>query len=207
MLGYKVLNADGAAFHGGSGQWHLPRGSKPGKWMPKIDDIEPCERGYHFCRNESDLLTWLGPTIWVVEASGKIIDCDDKAVAERARLIKPVTAWNDRTARLFACACAKRALKYADPKHVETLRNTIKVAEAFANGKATDGERDAARGAAWDAAWAAVWDAASDAARGAAWAAARAAARDAAGAAAGVAASDAERKWQVRKLKQLLEGA
>jgi len=46
---YKVLAVDGVSpQHGGSGKWFLPKGKRAGKWMPKIDNIKPCQRGYHF---------------------------------------------------------------------------------------------------------------------------------------------------------------
>jgi hypothetical protein len=122
----------------------------------------------------------------------------------------------DRLARLFACDCAEAVLHIYDKDYPDDNRprEAVRVARAFAEGKATGDElaaamdaaraaaRDAARDAAWDAAWAAAWaaardaawDAARDAARDAAWAAAWAAARAAAWAAARDAARDAQRE-------------
>ena len=75
---------------------------------------------------------------------------------------------HDRTIRLFAVWCARQVQHLMeDPRSLKALD----VAEAFANGLATEGELEAASYVAWDAAWAAAWDA-SDAA----WAAASAAA-------------------------------
>ena len=113
---------------------------------------------------------------------------------------------SDKTLRLFAVWCAREALKLGkepDPRSV----NACDVAEAFANGDATqadlDAARAAARAAAWDAAraaaraaaWAAAGAAAWDAARAAAWAAAGAAAWDAVWAAARDAQSDIIRRY------------
>ena len=100
---------------------------------------------------------------------------------------------HDKEIRLFAVWCARQVQHLmTDPKSIEALD----VAEAFANGTASQDELKAAWDAAWDAAgaaasdatwaaWAAVgvagaaaWDAASDA-TWAAWAASWAAARDA----------------------------
>ena len=117
----------------------------------------------------------------------------------------------DRLARLFACECAEGVLhiyekQYPDEKR---LREAIRVARAFAEGKATGDELAAARAAARDAAWAAAWaaaraaawaaarDAAWVAAWAAAWAAARVAARGAARVAARAAAWDAA--WDEQK--------
>jgi len=68
---YKVLDENGRACHGGKGEWFLPRKKRdgtwtPGKWMPKIENISLCERGYHLCRRQ-DLIYWLHPTIYEVE--------------------------------------------------------------------------------------------------------------------------------------------
>ena len=195
---YKVLNDDGSCFHGGNGKWPLPSGKRPGKWMPKIDKIAPCQSGYHILKREH-VVGWLGPAIFEVEVRGDVVWADDKGVAQQARLVRKLETWNDKTARLFACDCADAV------RHLMNKRSTdaIDVARRFANGLATQEElaaaeaaaraaagaaaraaaraatgaaaRAAARDAAGDAAWAAAWDAARAAAEAAAWAAARAA--------------------------------
>ena len=144
---YKVLREDGSPFHGGTGKWNLPDGNTPGKWMPHIDKLVPCSSGYHLCR-EQDLVEWLGPAIFEAEYRGEIVDCDNKIVVSEARLIRRLDAWNERTARLFACDCAERVAHLNDDPRVQ---NTIDVARRYANGEASDKELDAA----WDAAWAA----------------------------------------------------
>ena len=85
---------------------------------------------------------------------------------------------DDKTARLFACWCAREALKLV-PKEQISPRSiaAIETAERFAHGKATKKELEAAANAAWAAANATrddAWDAARDAARAAARAAAEA---------------------------------
>jgi hypothetical protein len=82
-------------------------------------------------------------------------------------------------------------------------RNAVEVAEAYADGKATDGELQAARSAAYDAATVAA-DAAADAAEDAAFAAAFAAAYAAAAAAyAARAAGDAAKVAQAQMIAEL----
>ena len=89
----------------------------------------------------------------------------------------------DKELRLFAVFCARSV------EHLLTddrSRNSIDVAERFANGQATNEELASAQDAAQDAARDAAWEAAREAAREAVWAAqdaAQDAARDAAGAA------------------------
>ena len=204
---YKVLTADGKPCYGGVGQWHLANG-QPGEWMPEIADIKPCERGYHLCER-GQLIHWLrGPTIWEAEGRGDFIRQDDKVVFAQARLLRPLPAWNERTARLFACDCAERVLPiYAKCcPNDRRQANCIAVARRFANGEATHEELAAARAAAAVvaayAAVAAARAAAFDAAFDAAWEAARAAAWDVAG----DAAWDAAGEWQTERLFEYLKG-
>jgi hypothetical protein len=188
---YKVLAEDGAAFHGGTGVW------REGVWRSVRSDLVPCKRGLHLCR-EQDLIRWLGPVIWEAEVhpDATIIEAEDKIVVSKARIVRRVDAWDERSARLFAVDCAEAVVHFCgnDPRP----REAIAVTRRFAIGEATKEELDAARDAARDAAWAAAMDAAWAAAMDAAWAAARDAAwdaaRDAARAAAWAAAWDAARR-------------
>ena len=97
-----------------------------------------------------------------------------------------------RTLHEFACICAERALTLAGVTD-ERCWNAIKAKRAWLRGEIRDDELDAA------------WAAARAAASAAAWAAASAAAWDAARAAASAAASAAERRWQRKKLIEILE--
>ena len=210
MTYYKVLDEHRNPIHGGIGRWAYR------KWMPHIDNIEACRRGYHVCR-EHDLVLWLGPTIWEVEIKGDVIELHDKVVASDARLVRKVQTWNKRTARLFACDCAEHVLNYADTKHVGILKNTIRVARRYANGKATDeeraaawaawGAREAAGAAALESSWAAFSAASLEASWGA-FSASRAARKAARGAsrAARKAAREAEHNWQTQRLVEYING-
>ena len=94
----------------------------------------------------------------------------------------------EKLLRLFACDCAEHVLPIFEKKYPKDARprECIAVARRYANGEASNEERAAAgaaaRAAAGDAAWAA---------RAAAWAAAGA-------------AGDAETKWQVDRLREML---
>lgn len=185
---YKCLDPGGRSLFG-TGTWHLPDGGRPGKWMPEITGLVPCQRGYHVATIDQ-LVDWLGPELWEVECRGEHIDHGDKHVFGQARLVRRISTWNDRAARLFAADCAERALPVFEANCPGDMRprRAIEMARAFAGGQATEKDlaaaRAAARDAARDAARGAAWDAARVAARaaaeGAAWAAARTAARDAA---------------------------
>ena len=232
---FKVLSTDGSPRNGGSGKWFLPKGDRPGKWMPEIKgDLEPCRNGYHLCR-EGDLLQWLGTTIYEVEHKGEIVESDDKVVVRKARLICKMDNWSARTARLFACDCAWRALKFFEKEYPEDkrARNAIKTAKKFANREATTKELMAEHAAALAAvlvgeqvAEAAGWTLAGIAAheavraakwtaiRGAGWMAAEGAAEAAVLAATTVAtdrwtraeAWEAEEKWQIKRLMKYING-
>lgn len=103
MLYYKFLNAHQESCHGGKGKWEID------KWMPVIDNPTACERGYHVV-NANQLLPWLHATLWEVEVRGQIVESLDKTVASEARIVRQLTRWDDRVARLFAADCAERVL-------------------------------------------------------------------------------------------------
>ena len=188
---YKVTKHDGSASMG-SGTWHLPKGKRPGEWMPLIvGDLVACQNGYHLCR-ETDLLDWLGPAIFEAEYRGEVIEADDKIIVREARLLRKCGGWTEATAWLFAADCAEHVLPIFEKQYPDDKRprKAIEAARAYARGDIDAAAGDAARDAAGDAAWAAAgdaaWDAAGDAARAAAWAAAR--------------------EWQTQRLFEYLDG-
>mgnify|MGYP001571601348 FL=1 len=138
MTLYKVLNADGATFHGGHGRWHLPSRKRPGKWMPPIRDIALCERGYHVVTLEQ-LPHWFGPALFEVEVRGQRLDDDRKSVVSEARLLRRVMNWNERTMRLLACDFAEHVLPIFEKHHPDDTRprKAIAVARRYADGGAT----------------------------------------------------------------------
>ena len=199
-------------------------------------ELKLCERGYHIVKVEDILeWVKEDCQIFEAEPKGNVFYRGSKGVCRSARLVKQLT-WNDRIARLFACDCAERVLPIFEKNYPDDKRPrvAIETTRRFANGLATKkelvatwataGAARAARGATWAAAevaWAA--GAAAEAAEAAAWAAevawaARAAAwatetaawaaAEAAWAAraAAWAARAAEKKWQVKRLLQYLNG-
>ena len=135
---YKVLSEGGKSCHGGSYKWDMPVDGKPGAWATPVDDIKPCERGYHLCKAK-DLIYWLGDEIWEAEGRGTWMSSEYKVVYESARLIRKVEAWNERTARLFACDCAEGVLYIWENRLPDetSIRNAIEIARKYANGEAT----------------------------------------------------------------------
>jgi len=137
---FKATGTNARACHGGYGKWYKPHSyRRPGKWMEPIKDIYPCWRGYHVCEGEQ-ILNWLNAELYEVEIRGEQIREDDKIVAQQARLVRRITTWNTRTARLFACDCAEHVLHLFEEKYPEDKRpaEAIAVARRHARGEATE---------------------------------------------------------------------
>ena len=201
MTLYKTLDGTAGSYGNGDYSDYLPKGKRPGKWLPKVTP-ELCESGYHYCTDPLYCLSHYGPDLYEVEVRGKVVSGGDKCAAEQMRLVRRVDCWTDENLRLFAVDCARISVnRYAQDDQRGLLHACLDVTTAYAEcGEEWAAARDAARDAAWaaaraaaraaawdaawDAAWAAAWAAARTAAGGAAWAAARtaawAAARDAA---------------------------
>ena len=155
---YKALSADGRSCNGGSSKWSLPvlqpDGTyKPGRWMQRIANIEPCRRGYHVFERK-DILRWINQTLYECEIRGETIDHGDKTVAESCRLLRPVPGCNERTLRLFACRVAEDALPLYEAEYPDDdrPRRAIETARMYADGRATRAELAAAHYAARSAA-------------------------------------------------------
>ena len=182
---YKILGADGKPCNGGKGKWFLPHGKRAGKWMPPIKgNLKPCQNGYHLCRRGKVVL-WLNARIFEAESKGDRAVQYDDIVVRQARLIRELTTWNERTARLFACDCAERALSRVDKPDERSIAAAA-VARRFAAGGADADELYSARIAAGCSAWHSARDGARYSARCSPW--------------------YAERKWQTRRLFEYLDG-
>jgi hypothetical protein len=68
---------------------------------------QPCRVGVHACRVEH-LPLWLGHELWEVELDGEVVEQERKLVAERGRLVRRVTDWDDGSAAAFGEYCAMR---------------------------------------------------------------------------------------------------
>lgn len=156
---YKVLNRDGSCYHGGTGTWHLPKGGRAGKWMPRLSNVVPCERGYHVLKAEQ-LLEWIGLVgLFEVEVWGEVVWEPNKGVAGQARLVKVCEAWTEQAARLFACDCAENLRDTVSSSQVGEFDDCLLVIRRFAFGMATEEELDSAwaRAGAWARARAGAW--------------------------------------------------
>lgn len=152
---YKVLGTAGEAIHGGTGKWPLPTGGQPGEWLTVDGVIEPCSNGLHLCRR-GDLIRWLGPRIYTAEYSGEIVECDDKVVVRKARLMRRLDTWGGGVPSLLAADCASRVLCAFEEKFPGDGRPRVAIdtARALAAGACQSGASAVARAA--DAAHAAA---------------------------------------------------
>ena len=180
MKYYKFLSPGGIATNGNGYHWPLPTKNEvgtwvPGKWTRKISgDLQVCRRGYHYTDAEF-VSGWIDAELYEIEIQGNTVISEDaprKYACKKARLLRRIEAWDEKTARLFAVKCAIDALSRIanpDPRSI----NACDVADRYAEGQATRDELAAARAAAGAAAWDAAGAAAGDAALDAAWDAAR----------------------------------
>jgi hypothetical protein len=138
---------------------------------PIIGELIPCANGYHLCP-EQDLIYWLNEEIYEAEYKGECIEDENTIVVGDARLIHKCENWNERTARIFACWCARNTpfviyqdvLGNGDSEGIvfdlitdSRSIKALKIAEKYANNKCTRKELSAARADALDAIWDATW--------------------------------------------------
>jgi hypothetical protein len=120
---YKFLAA-GAIGPMSRHRWPVPTGGAPGAWVEAKRPLAVCSTGVHLCR-PGDLAHWLHDELWVAELDGERIAGVDCVVAERARLLRRVEAWQEGGAERFAAACAEHAAElaaHAPPDAVERAR-------------------------------------------------------------------------------------
>ena len=108
MIAYKFLRPDGTSVFT-QFTWPLPNG-EPGRWVHA--DVEPCRSGIHACRI-ADLPYWAGGRLYEVELEGAIVEQSTKVVAERARLVRRLDAWEAGVRDAYTRMCADRAHELA----------------------------------------------------------------------------------------------
>ena len=93
---YKVLTKNGESTHANFDySQYLPKNGNAGKWLPEINDLEICERGYHITKYWN---MWYkeGARIYEVEYKGMLTIQDhcgveEKAVCKTIRLLRDAT--------------------------------------------------------------------------------------------------------------------
>ena len=165
MNAWKFTGPDGTTYGGFRWPLPIPTEDGPGEWIEvgegkvKLAGSALCTHRVLHATDTAHLLDWVDAELYEVEideSRGLIVGAD-KIGFRRGRLLRRIEAWNERSARLFACDCAEDALQYAAPDDRETLECAIYVARCHADGEATSKELAAAGAAAWAAAGAAAW--------------------------------------------------
>ena len=86
---YKVL-MNGKSLHGGSLEWSLPKGDKPGEWHEVKGVLSLCDNGLHITK--TPIVWWEdGAECFEVEWAGDKIGDDNKAVVRKCRLVRMLT--------------------------------------------------------------------------------------------------------------------
>jgi hypothetical protein len=93
--------------------WPTPRASTAAAWVEVEGPLVPCARGVHLCR-PVDLAHWINDELWEVEAEGDRVAGIDSVIVRRARLLRPIAAWQDGGASRFLDACIERAESLVD---------------------------------------------------------------------------------------------
>lgn len=136
---YKAFRSDGKTLHGRDG-WPIPQDGKPGEWVEVRGYIYPCGNGLHIM-TKGHLAYWPGPRLYLVDVAvdGEVVECDDKIVVSKARLVRPVDGWNARSMFLWLADCVEHVLpSYARvyPKDMRPHR-AVKTIRARVRGMAT----------------------------------------------------------------------
>lgn len=152
MIAYKFLAA------GGRGPLSRVAWPAVGDWLVTDGPIVG-KRGAHVC-TEDQLAHWLHDELWQVELAGPHLAGPDCLVAERARLVHRVAAWNADGAMRFARACLDHARALAaDPALLADAESVLGdgypavAAYTAAIATARDDEAVYARERAWQSAW------------------------------------------------------
>lgn len=215
----KWLSDGGVGLSGFS--WPLPSRHGPGDWVEAHGRLSLANNGIHAATLEQSL-DWLNDECYVIELDGKVIGRKDKMLAaRRGRLIRQVTRWNERNARLFAADCAEHVLPFFESKrpHDDRPRKAIKAARGYARGLVSKEELAQVRDDVYMAvaddvgAWPAffvtspfpAWTVASDTAWAAAGVGAWSKAFEDANTSEARATRAAERKWQASLLAKYLK--
>jgi hypothetical protein len=143
-LHFKITTTDGLPLVR-TGEYALPTGRRPGKWMPKMSPVVTCQTGYHVLTVDQIVTyDYIGPRIWIVEVRGKNVDQADKSAYEQMRFVRELD-WNLDKIVEFAKGCAEHV---AGTKGAEAREAAWEAAQAARAARAAAEAREAE---AWEA--------------------------------------------------------
>ena len=112
-IAYKWLKPNYRGVYGhGDYTDYLPKGARPGKWLPKVANPKLCERGYHIVKIADLCFHWgsVGSVLFEVETRGIVVPDTDKSACESIRLRKQVGVLTKDVLISFAVECAEHVL-------------------------------------------------------------------------------------------------
>lgn len=145
---YYAILGPGRSVHNSAASWwpkpkyYIGRWPQPGDWLEHEGGIQVYGRHQLTDIDASE--------IWECEIDNKTIIRHTNTLVRRARLLRRLDTWTERTARLFACDCAERVVHLLGPD--KRCAHVIAVAREYANGNATASELDDALEEGWSAA-------------------------------------------------------
>ncbi len=93
MILYKFLGRDRVALYTGY-EWPVD------EWVETGGPLDLCANGLHACRRVN-LPGWIDDELWLIELDGDQETHEDVVVAQRARLVRRVEAWDEPAMREF----------------------------------------------------------------------------------------------------------
>jgi hypothetical protein len=108
VRGYAFL-AEGAVAPLSGFVWPKPNDGEHGAWVDTHEAPDEALRGYRV----DDLPYWLDDELWNIELEGALAKRDHVLLAERARLLGQIDAWDEPLAWEFTGACARRVAERA----------------------------------------------------------------------------------------------
>jgi hypothetical protein len=113
-------------------------------WIEANGPLMACRSGIHACRPR-DLAYWLTEHLWQVELDGEVIDHELKVVAKRARLLRPIAAWDAEAQRDFVRMCLGRVVHHAAVEAAEAVPEHAAALASAGQGDDLEAVRHAAR--------------------------------------------------------------
>lgn len=134
---YKAFRSDGRTLLGRPA-WPLPKDNEPGEWVEVEGPLVPYQNGLHVMR-ECDLSFWPGPILYEVEVDGETVTTHHEVVARRARLLRKIETWNERTLCAWLADCVDRVLLVFEKECPEDdgPRRAIEAIRAWLRGEIT----------------------------------------------------------------------
>lgn len=132
---------------------YLPRGPRPGEWLPAVSEVAPGRSGYHLSTIGRGLASdWCVPgELWAVDTRGELARMGAQLATGQVRLVRPVGRITRQTAAVWALDCVSHVL--AGSKETRDLCHRAVAAGRAVLAQPDDARLKAEAGAVADIAW------------------------------------------------------